>query len=267
MEEVPGITGGVPPLIAYPGRNVISSLSSSEWEGFLDPWLLSLEYRLRLPDQQFKGFKFSQSASGIPFLISFHHSILEHLEISPSSATQKERLLLKRAYLLLRRLLLVTQVPFDYENTSLVDLLGRASQIHSGTGDWRTTLDAVWKKNKKQLSSAVESLQKTALIELTAQLKSTTLLDTYRRVNALVKVSPDTGLVLMTGSDYLESLMEAYDHTLSLSDPAPLQKVFTEHIFYCLRSLMSDGSRHGSMLLDHLYHMKSESERRTKLKL
>ncbi|KAK5061172.1 hypothetical protein LTR84_007714 [Exophiala bonariae] len=266
MEEFPGITGGVPPLIIYPGRNVISSLSSSEWEGFLDSWLLSLEYRLRLPDQQFRSFKFSQSASGIPFLTSFHRSMLEHLEASPSSATQKERLLLKRAYLLLRRLLLVTQLPFDYDSAGLVDLLGRASQIYSGVGDWRTTLDAVWKRNKSQLSSAIESVQKTALNDLTVQLKSATLLDTYRRLNALVRLSAETGLVLMTGSDYLESLMEAYDRTLALSDPALLQKAFTEHIFYCLRSLMSDGSRHGSMLLDHLYHMKSESERRTKSK-
>lgn len=266
MEEVPGITGPVPPLIAYPGRNVISSLSSSEWDGFLDSWLLSLEYRLRLPDQQFRNFKFSQSASGIPFLTSLCRSVVEDTQASSSAATQKERLLLKRAYLLLRRLLLVTQVPFDYDNASLVDLLGRASQVYSGVGDWRTTLSATWKRNKAQLSSAVESLQKMVLNDLTAQLKSAALVDTYKCLNALVKVSPDAGLVLMTGSDYLESLMEAYDRTLSISDPTPLQKVFTEHIFYCLRSLMSDGSRHGSMLLDHLYHMKSESERLAKSK-
>src|SRR4051812_46825876 len=119
MEEVPGITGGVPPLIAYPGRNVISSLSSTEWEGCLDSWLLSLEYRLRLSDQQFRNFKFSQVASGIPFLTSLYRSVLEESQASSSSATQKERLLLKRAYLLLRRLLLAVQVPFDYENASL----------------------------------------------------------------------------------------------------------------------------------------------------
>lgn len=267
MEQVPGISGGVPPLIAYPGRSVISNISPTEWERFLDSWLLSLEYRLRLPDQQFQNFKFSHGASGIPFLTSLYLSVLEESQrLSSSPATQKERLLLKRAYLLLRRLLLVTPVPFDCGSASLVDLLGRASQVYSGVGDWKPTLAAVWKRNKVQLTSAVEGWQKTALNDLDAHVKTTKLLDTYKRLNALVKVSPDAGLVLMTGSDYLESLMEAYDRTQSIPDPTALQKVLTEHIFYCFRSLMSDGSRQGSMLLDHLYHMKSESERQAKSK-
>lgn len=75
MEQVPGISGGVPPLIAYPGRSVISNISPTEWERFLDSWLLSLEYRLRLPDQQFQNFKFSHGASGIPFLTSLYLSV------------------------------------------------------------------------------------------------------------------------------------------------------------------------------------------------
>jgi activating signal cointegrator complex subunit 2 len=265
MEEVPGIPSGVPPLATYPSPNVRSSLSSIEWEGCLDSWLFSLEYRLRLQDQQFQKFKFSQEASGVHFLASLYRSVLDGVPGSSSSVAQKERLLLKRAYLLLRRLLLVTQVPFDYDNANLVDVLSHASRVYHAVGDWKTTLSALWKRNKVQLSSAVESWQKTALTDLNSQLESPKLLDTYKRVNSFVKVSSDVGLVLMTGSDYLESLMEAYDRTQSIPDPAPLQKVLTEHIFYCFRSLMSDGSRHGSMLLDHLYHMKSESERLAKV--
>ncbi|KEF62822.1 uncharacterized protein A1O9_00795 [Exophiala aquamarina CBS 119918] len=267
MEEVTGIPGGVPPLATYPRPNVKSTLPSTEWEVCLDSWLFSLEYRLRLADEQFQKFKLSQGPSGVHFLVSLYCSALEGSHISPSPVAQKERLLLKRAYLLLRRLLLVTQTPFEYDSANLIDLLGLASQVYSAVGDWKATLSALWKRDKVQLSSAVDGWKKTALTDLSAQLESSKLLNTYKRLNLLVKASPEVGLVLMTGSDYLESLMEAYDRTQSIPNPATVQKVLTEHIFYCFRSLMSDGSRHGSMLLDHLYHMKSESERLAKAQL
>lgn len=264
MEEVAGIPGGVPPLAIYPRPNIKSTLPSAEWEACLDSWLFSLEYRLRLPDEEFQKFKFSQGASGVHFLVSLYHSALEAPQISISPVAQKEQALLRQAYLLLRRLLLVTQVPFEYDNANLLDLLGLSCKVYPSVGDWKTTLSALWKRNKVQLSSAVESWKKTAMTDLSAQLELAKLLDTYKQFNSLVRAWPEVGLVLMTGSDYLESLVEAYDRTKSAPDPAPLQKVLTEHIFYCLRSLMSDGSRHGSMLLDHLYHLKSESERLAK---
>jgi len=264
MEEVAGVPGGVPPLAIYPQLNVKSTLPPSEWESCLDSWLFSLEYRLRLPDEQFQKFKLSQEATGAPFMLSLYRSTLETSQIFSSRAAQKERALLKHAYLVLRRLLLVVPVPFEYDNANLIDLLALASQVYPTVGDWKATLSALWKRNKGQLTSAVESWKKTALSDFSTQTELAKALDPVKRLNSLVKASPEVGLVLMTGSDYLESLMEAYDQTQKTPDLAPSQKVLTEHIFYCLRSLMSDGSRHGSMLLDHLYHLKSESERLAK---
>lgn len=259
MEEVPGIVGQIPSLATFPDSKVRNSLPAAEWEGCLESWLRSIEVRLRMQDQDFAKFRFSQKASGVEFLISLLRSARN--EGLASSKSQKERLLLKRAYILLRRLLLATQVPFEYDAGKLLDLLCLGSSVYAAVADWRPTLGALWKRNKTQITTAVDGWKKTTSKQLSAQPDQPSLGDSYRGVNALLKVSPETGLTLMTGSDYLETLWEAYSST-----EGTLPKLLTEHIYYCFRALMSDGLSHGSLLLDHLYYLKSEADRTTKSK-
>ncbi|KIW28144.1 uncharacterized protein PV07_07826 [Cladophialophora immunda] len=265
MEQVPGIQGGLPPLALYPEPTVKASLPAAEWEACLDSWLLSLEFRLRLPDKLFSKFSFGQDVSGVAFLASFLRSTRTENVTQPSSL-QKERLLLKRAYLLLRRLLLVMDAPFDYDTANLIELLCQASMQYATVSDWRTTLKTLWKRDHSQMTNAVEAWKKSASADLSAQPGSGALASQLREMNAFVKVSADAGLVLMTGSDYLETLMEAYGRLQTVPDTGLSQRILTEHIFYCLRSLMSDGTSHGSLLLDHLYFMKSEADRLMKAK-
>ena len=262
MEEVPGISGGIPPLVLYPDANVKASLPTAEWEACLDSWLFSLEYRLRLQDKEFSNFRLSQEASGVSFLLSFFRS--SRGDNAASLRLQKEKVLFKRAYLLLRRLLLVTAAPLDYEVSKLLDLVCLACQKYASVADWKITLMQMWKRNQKQMTHAVEEWKKSTLKMLSTQ--SDSLLDKFRLLDAFLKVSADTGLVLMTGSDYLETLMEAFSRLQAVSGSNSLERVMTEHIFYCLRSLMSDGSSHGHLLLDHLFFMKSEAERTTRAK-
>ncbi|KAG9790964.1 hypothetical protein KCU88_g1144, partial [Aureobasidium melanogenum] len=259
MEEVPGIPGQLPLLAVYPDHNVKASLPPAEWDGCVDSWLVSIEVRLRLQEDHFSQLKLSQSASGAPFLVSLFKA---SRDTGPaSSRAQKERLLLKRAYMLLRRLLLATNVPFDYGDADLLDLLCLASHQYASVADWRATVKTLWKRDQSQMSGAVEAWKNARIGELSAaRPDSEAILQKYRQFNAFLKVSPDAGLILMTGSDYLESLMEAYSNLQGAS----IQRILTEHIFYCLRSLMSDGLPHGSLLLDHLCFMKSEADRMSK---
>ncbi|OAP58492.1 hypothetical protein AYL99_07582 [Fonsecaea erecta] len=255
--------GSLPPLALYPDPNVKASLPPAEWEACLDSWLFSLEFRLRLSDKDFSRFSVGQDASGVSFLASFFQSSRAEAA-TQSSSLHKERLLLKRAYLLLRRLLLVIDSPLDYDAATLIELLCQASMQYAGVSDWKATLKMFWKRDQSQMTAVVEGWKKTVSADLLAQPNSGVLAARLREMNAFVKVSADTGLVLMTGSDYLETLMEAYSRLQTLPDTASSQRILTEHIFYCLRSLMSDGSSHGSLLLDHLYFMKSEADRLTK---
>ncbi|EXJ89969.1 hypothetical protein A1O3_03036 [Capronia epimyces CBS 606.96] len=264
MEAVPGVPAQLPPLAAYPDPNVRASVPPAEWDACLDSWLVSIEVRLRLQERHFSEFKLSQHASGTAFLKSL---LSASRDGGPaSSMPQKERLLLKRAYMLLRRLLLVTKVPFDYGDAELLDLLCLASLRYASVGDWRTTARTLWKRNTTQVANAVEGWKKTSLGRLSSQPDAEWFLEPCRRFNALLKISPDSGLILMTGSDYLESLMEAYSNLQSNPNSAGAQRALTEHIFYCLRSLMSDNLPRGSLLLDHLYYMKSEADRTAKSK-
>lgn len=263
MEEVPGIPGLVPPLAMYPEASVKANLPPAEWEACLDSWLSSIEFRLRLQDVHFSKFRFSQPACGVEFLMSFFRSVRKGESVSESA---KDRLLVKRSYLLLRRLLLSTEVPFEYDASELVQLLGFASLLFSSVVDWKTTLKSLWKRNSSQLTGAVEGWKKIISVDLASRPDTDTVLDSCRRMNSLVRVSAETGLVLMTGSDFLETLMETFTHLQTTPSTEAPQRVLTEHIFYCLRSLMSDGSAHGPLLLDHLYFMKSEAERSSKSK-
>ncbi|KAJ9611241.1 hypothetical protein H2200_004424 [Cladophialophora chaetospira] len=265
MDEVPGIPGGLPPLALYPSASVRTSLQATEWEVCLDSWLFSLEFRLRLPDNTFAKLKFSQPASGAEFLLSYLQSSAG--ADRASSKLQNERILHKRAYLLLRRLLLATRTPFDYSSDRLLDLLELASATYVSVSDWKATMKMVWKRSQKQLTQAVEDLKRDVTGGLSTSFDSKASADKVHKINGLVKVSADTGLVLMTGSDYLETLLEAYNQLQATQDASSLGKALTEHLFYCLRSLMADGSSNGSLLLDHLYLVKSETERATKTKL
>ncbi|EXJ60072.1 hypothetical protein A1O7_04222 [Cladophialophora yegresii CBS 114405] len=264
MEEVAGIQDTVPPLALYPDANVKASLVDGEWEACLESWLFSLEFRLRLQEKDFSKFKFSQSGSGVDFLLSYFES--NSGKDAASSKSHKERILFKRAYLLLRRLLLVTDVPFDCPNDKLIHFLETASATYAIVADWKAVLKLVWKRDQKQLTQAVADWKRSLSRELPESLNSKALEEKVHRINELVKLSPDTGLNLMTGSDYLETVMEAYNQLRRTHETSSPGKVLTEHLFYCLRSLMVDSSSHGSLLLDHLYFMKSEADRTAKSK-
>ncbi|KIW15047.1 hypothetical protein PV08_07834 [Exophiala spinifera] len=257
-----GAQDHIPPLAPFPASNKRGSLGANVYEGYLDSWLSSIEFRLRLSDGDFAKVQFSQSTSDAEFL----RSLLECAshERWALSRSQKERLLLKRAYMLLKRLLLGTDVPFDFKDSKLVSMLCLVSSVYGSIADLKTTIHSLWARDKVQMSSAIESWKRITSESLSAQPYQETVSETLRLFNPFLKVSPEAGLVLMTGSDYIESLMEAYSRSCGLPGALELPKLLTENLFYCLRSLMSDGLQNSSLLLDHLFHLKSETDRATK---
>jgi len=258
MEEVLGIPGAVPLLTPYPPNSVRASISAGEWQACVDSWLSSVEFRLRLRDEHFAKFKLSQSVSGVPFLLSLMEA--HNDEKGMATESTQERLLQKRAYLLLRRLLLGTEFPFDLEPQPLFNLLSLASVAYASVGDWKSTLKRLWTRNGSQFSAAVDFWKVLTCQHSSAGPLPSSWHSSLQQATALVKSSSDVGLVLMTGSDYLETLMAAYDAVQNQRDATTYQRALTEHLFYCFRSLMSDGTQHTPLLLDHLYHMKSEAD-------
>lgn len=257
MEEVSGVAGAVPPLISYPEKKIRSSLPPDEWQACLDMWLFSLEFRLRLPDHQFEKLSSSQPA-GLAYLKSYvcHYPASSHI-----AKSSKEAHVHQRSYLLLKRLFLSTNVISELSPSAVIDFVVNGSVTFSGLADWPLFIAAFRQRFPKQLAAGLEHWKAETSRQFNSSDTGQNLRTSFNRINSLLRLDPQTGVQLMTGSDYLESLSEFYRHHSGPSDDITSQQLLTEHLYHCLRSLMSDKTRHPSLLLDHLYLLRSEADR------
>lgn len=258
MEEVPGIEGGVPPLVPYPDDKIRTSLPPQEWQACLDLWLFSLEYRLRLPDQQFTKLQPSQPASGILYLKSYIGNSPASSRILDSS---KEAEVHRRTYLLLKRLLLSTELISTLGAQSVIDYVIDGTTVFHDLGDWPRSVAAISEKFTKQVSTAFEQWKTSTSKQFISPQVPEDARASLDKMNIHLKIDPQSGVRLMTGTDYLESLLDAYRHQTGASDDSIAQQGLIEHLYHCLRSLMSDKTRHPSLLLDHLYLLRSEADK------
>lgn len=271
MEEVPGIPGSVPPLAEFPVRLIISSVLPEEWQACLDAWIFAVEFRLRLLPDHFRHLKLSSNASGMSFLLSYYRQweYDPKVDVVYRPEDVKGLRLHRQCFLLTRRLLTETDLPYDSSYRDLFALVANVSLALSANVSWRETLKMSWKRAKDQLVAAIETCKSSLIREL---LRSSPTFDdaillNLRRATALTKALSETGEYLMTGSDYLDALATAYAALTSTSTGPQmlgLLKELTENLYVCLRSLMIGDSPHTSLLLDHLYSLKATADRMTR---
>jgi activating signal cointegrator complex subunit 2 len=269
--EVEGIPGKLPPLATFPISEIRQTLPPEEWQACLDAWIFCVEFRLRLLPEHFHHFKLSQAASGVPFLSSYFMSWPPlHASVSIYSPKDgKEQMLHRNCLLLLRRLLLETDSPYDCSTRDIFILLANASAALISSSTWLDTMQQAWDQHEKLLSSAVEQTKST-LIELLAggsPYNYEALHQSLYQVTALSKCLPQAGKIMMTGSDYVDSLTSSY-HDLPVRhealDNGDPKKLLAENLYVCLRSLMTSSNPSTSLLLDDLYILKSNTEAETK---
>ena len=260
MEQVPGILDTFPPLADYPTASVRSTLPPAEWQACLDSWLFSLEYRLRMRDEHFS--KLPSTLIGTQFLVSFCRN---PQATGQAAVGSKEAQLHRRAYLLLKRLLLATNSVEAWGPEILMDRLLLADEAFHRISDWQRTVTALKKRQKSHFSTAIEVWKSTTQRGLEALHVDSEVIVGMGRMNSLIRIQPDVGLALMTGSDYLESIITAYSkNDLPSQGSLSFKHTLTGHLYHGLRSLMSDQTRHISLLLDHLYLLRAESNRMNK---
>lgn len=252
MEKVPNIPGSIPSLPLYPPETLRSHIKLEEWQSCLDTWLFCVEFRLRLSNDHFANFKYSQTASGVPFLLSYLVQF-EH-RASPIESGSKEAKLHHQCYFLLKRLLLTTKVPSECSAATLFDLLGYGSVAFQAVADWRSTLKQLWNRNEAQVKTAVESC-KSAIIRASLDTPDVLSLG-LRHLSSLVKCLPDAAVVIVAGADYQEAIATAYS-----SYSPEIQKAATESLYLCLKSFMTEPNKHTSLLLDTLFDLKSYTEK------
>ena len=274
MEEVPGIPGLLPPLASFPDRSIISNILPDEWQACLEAWIFAVEFRLRLLPDHFRHLKLSLNASGLPFLLSYYRQWEYHskIDLAYRSEDEKEVKLYRQCVLLTRRLLTETDPPYNCSSQDLFALLSSTSLALGTSGLWRQSLKMAWKRSKDQIAPAIETCKSFLIRELPQGLptRAEVVILNLRQATALTKVLNEAGEFLMTGSDYLESLATGYPPSpkaSSGSQDLDLPRELTENLYFCLRSLMISDVPHVSLLLDHLYSIKSTIDEKAQANL
>ena len=263
MDQIPGIPGAVPALTIYPEQPIPKNIPPTEWQACLDAWIQSLDVRLRLQDEHFAHFRVSQFSSGVPFLLSYGSN-------GPGSQiglTSKEMLLRKFAYLLTRRFLLQSSNLNDWQIGDLIAFLLHVNQTFHNIPDWPNTINKCCQMNAVQYSHDLDMWKLSTTSAFDGPRGALAVLKEVRQMSSLVKIFPEVGARLMTSYDYLEGVVKGYGgEYIRPEDTIKVNQGLTEHLYWTLRSLMSDKTNHSSMLLDHLYQVKSDAVKVRKAK-
>ncbi|KAL4980403.1 hypothetical protein BDW66DRAFT_125149 [Aspergillus desertorum] len=241
----------LPPLAPLPPPEVQRSILSEEWELYLDAWILLLGARLEASESDFKTSA-PNDESAVLFLTSFYHQ----LATSGANALRsgpKARTLRKLSYLLTRRLVLEVIPP----PSELLDwtYLSEMSCCYPLSSALKKLLSDAWNKHEVVITSSLEKAKAQIIIQLSAQNSSSVskAVSDIRLLTILMSSLPDCGYVLMAGSDFLDTLAEAYQ-THKLED---IRKTLVANIYVGLTSLLKGTRPNFNLLLDQLFCLKA----------
>ncbi|CRG91054.1 hypothetical protein PISL3812_08102 [Talaromyces islandicus] len=244
----------LPLLVPVPPPPVRPAIPNEAWGAILDAWILLTELRVHDGNKEF-GKCASAHSFSLPFLASYfaaHGDARVHGSAHDSRKTKRLR---KSVFGLARRYYLDTSSPGD---GGLLDwrLLGDFSQCyHSHAAALRELLSEVWNRYSAQVTASVEKGRNEIMQQLqkhnsTAEQQDTIITD-LRRLTVLAATLPQVGHVLMTGSDYLDALYDAYKPSSS-----SLQSALSANAYVGLMSLLKAAKPNLSLLLDHLFTLR-----------
>ncbi|KAH8703238.1 hypothetical protein BGW36DRAFT_369020 [Talaromyces proteolyticus] len=256
-----------PLAVPVPPFAVRKAIPNNQWETILDAWILLTELRIRISQKDDFGECAKTDRFSVSFLSSYfaaHNDPRLHGAGQNNDDNKKARRLRKSVFLLTRRYYLeVTPIPDE-----LLDwkLLGDLSECYHSNSALRELLSEVWNRYEHKASTSVEK-GKDEIMQLLQKRGSATaisdLITELRRLTVLASSLPHAGHVLMTGSDYLDSLHDAYKSSLSsskdVSSIEALRSALAANAYVGLTSLLKASKPNLSLLLDHLFTLKVSS--------
>ncbi|KAL3468503.1 hypothetical protein BJX64DRAFT_246115 [Aspergillus heterothallicus] len=241
----------LPPLAPLPPREVQRSIPSEEWELYLDAWVLLIGARLEVSASAFVDLA-PKDESAVLFLVSFHHNIaISGGLINQSGA--KSRTLRKLCFLLTRRFLFdVPAVPLGLlEWTYLSELCC----CYPSSSSLKKLLSDAWGKHEDTITASLEK-GKTSVIKKLSTSDSISISKTVANIRLLTILAsslPAVGHVLMAGSEFLDTLTEAYQtHKMEA-----IRKSLVANVYVGLTSLLKGTKPNLSLLLDQLFGLKA----------
>ncbi|KAL2816800.1 hypothetical protein BDW59DRAFT_153074 [Aspergillus cavernicola] len=241
----------LPPLAPLPPPEVQRSIPSQEWELYIDAWVLLLGARLETPESVFK-VSAPKDESAVLFLASFYH----HLAKAGDAAFQpgaKAKTLRNLCFLLTRRFLLEAKEP----PSGLLEwtYLSEICCCYPSSSALKKLLSDAWDKHEDVIISSLEK-GKAVIIKQLSSSDATTIskatADT-RLLTILASLLPACGHVLMAGSDFLDTLAEAYQ----MYKREDVRKCLVANIYVGLTSLLKGTKPNLTLLLDQLFGLKA----------
>lgn len=245
------------PLVPVPPASVRRQIPDIEWTACLQSWILSIEARLCCSNNEFLKLT-SESASTHAFLISY---LREAPHFPPASTFEKQ---LKRlCFLLTRRILL------EWPSSSLGEFLNWSFissfvEFYGTRRAVRSLLSDIWSQHRAQLSLCLADGKILSIDQLSPKAQTIECPWTNLRLLTLIScLIPDAGQILMTGSDYIDTLCEAYEKPNLNSD---IKNGLVANLYVGLCSLIVAQPPQVSLLLDQLYGLKTAATPETRTK-
>ncbi|KAF2702688.1 hypothetical protein K504DRAFT_496145 [Pleomassaria siparia CBS 279.74] len=235
-----------PVFAPFPQANVRRSVLPQEWQLYLDSWTSLAELYLRLSDKRFSS-AVAGSDSLTQFLISFFHELANDDSIALEVATLR-----KKCFLLIHRIYSEEQVPVSVLDWRLLSEVGHA---FPKSEKFRALIQDLWKRKGGILEHNLQTV-KSSLINHLESKRPEDADSILQKVAPLLKISPDVGSFLLTGSDFLDALSAAYPKVSST-----MQKRLVAVAYIGLVSLLEGPKPNYSLLSDHLYSLKHSGEK------
>ncbi|PYH83943.1 hypothetical protein BO82DRAFT_381836 [Aspergillus uvarum CBS 121591] len=244
---------GLPPLAPVPPPEVQRNIPPAEWELYIDAWIMLLSLRVEAPASQFREYAASDEST-VTFLTSFYRqSINSSLFRSPTAPNTRS--VRKLCFLLTRRFLLEVS-PTPPELLDWRVLAGMCCCYPSSSALKRLLADA-WDKHEDAITSSLEKAKVQAIRDLSSLnlSKPSGVLVDLRLLTILSSALPGCGQVLMAGSDFLDTVVDAYQ----AHKREDVRKVLVANVYVGLCSFLKSSKPNLSSLLDQLYGMKASA--------
>lgn len=242
-----------PPLAPVPSPAVRRSVPSNDWDACLDAWMTLLGIRLSVTDQRFKDAA-PEDLSVVPFLDSFYQLVAagdSSLQSGPKAPQLR-----KLCFLTTKRYLLSLSNP--PEGILSWQLLSNLCCCYPSSTALKTSLSAAWDLHHEKISSSIEKAKSLVIkqLSMSSTAPSPGVISDIRRLTILTSVLPNCGQILMAGSDYLDTLYEAYQAKATREE---LRKILVANVYVGLVSLLKETTINLSLLLDQLFSLKASA--------
>ncbi|KAI9368552.1 hypothetical protein BJX61DRAFT_211205 [Aspergillus egyptiacus] len=241
----------LPPLAPLPPPEVQKSIPSEEWELYLDAWILLLQVRLNTPQSVFNDLV-SRDESAVLFLTSFYHHLATTGDAAFRTGT-KAKTLRKLCFLLTRRCLMDVASP----PPGLLEwtYLGEMCCSYPSSSALKKLLSDVWDRHGDSITSSLEK-GKATIIKLLSASDTAAVSEAavnIRLLTILASSLPGCGHRLMAGSDFLDTLADAYQS----HKREDIRRTLIANVYVGLTSLLKGTKPNLSLLLDQLFGLKA----------